>query len=257
MRDYWILKSRHISLLAPKIPGLLPSGYPRVHFANKYAYGPFVEVNRGDVVFDVGAFIGGFTLSIAKKASKVISIEPDPLNYLYLVRNTEHLKNTVTIKTPLWNENVKLPFKLGFEPWDSSIINVDSSHERGSLYVQAKRLDTLFSDLGLDRIDFLKIDVEGAEPEVLQGAEGIKNKIRKVAVDCSPERHGKPTIIEVRNILKKWGFNVHIQRVWAPSYFSSSEPRTDTGTPMVFAWKSPSPHARSFIGLEGKIDSPR
>ena len=206
-KGYWITKSRN-----PKIPLFTPKAARRScsnrRILEKYTYSPFVKVKKNDVVVDVGAFIGEFVLQIANKASRIIAIEPDPYNYCLLCRNTEHLKNVITIQNPLWNDNVKVIFKMGLISSDSSILDVDSKKIIKSIYIQAKRLDTLLSDLDIKKVDFLKIDAEGAEPEVLEGVEGYLKNIKKVAVDCSAERYGKTTLNSVQNVLKSAGFNV-------------------------------------------------
>jgi len=203
-KNYWIVKSRKLTLLYPK-EGLRR---PNPKISQKYTYKNFVEVKKGDIVCDVGAFIGEFTLSIADIASKIILFEPDPNNYRILKRNTAHLKNITILRNPLWKENTPLEFKLGYPSVDSSLINVDSSVERGRIKLQAKRLDKVFHNLNLERIDFLKIDAEGAEPEVLEGAKDIFTKIHKIVLDCSPERFGKSTRNTAMNILKRAGFKI-------------------------------------------------
>jgi ABC-type phosphate transport system ATPase subunit len=74
--------------------------------------------------------------------------------------------------------------------------------------VEAIRLDILMHKLGIDRIDFLKIDAEGAEPEVLDGVD--LSKVKKVAVDCAPERFGKSTVSKVVQILRTAGYECKV-----------------------------------------------
>lgn len=209
-KNCWMTKSRNKT-----IPVFMPKkgryGRSNRKILEKYTYSPFVEVKEGDVVCDVGAFIGEYTLSVADKARLVISIEPDPRNYLFLKRNTEHLKNIILIPNPLWNDDVKIEFKLGDDPTDSSAINADCGIEAGSLFVQAKRLDTLLAELRIGKVDLLKIDAEGAEPEVLMGAEEVLTKIKKVAVDVGQERYGKSTAAMVRKTLKNKGFKTYLR----------------------------------------------
>lgn len=203
-RDYWIVKGKAQAVFYP----LDASGYPRIHPLNVYNYRGFVEVEKGDIVCDIGAHIGEFALLISNLASKIICFEPDPQNIRFFKRNTAHLKNLTLIKNPLWNENTIVEFILGDQTDDSSIINIDSERERGRLRLQANRLDSLFSKFNIEKIDFLKLDAEGAEPEVLEGAEGIFSKIMKIAVDCSPERDGQSTTDAVLKILKRAGFKI-------------------------------------------------
>ncbi len=205
-KDYWIAKSKRFILYYPK-EGLYP---PNSNIFRKYSYKNLVKVEKDDIVCDIGAFIGEFTRSIADIASKIILVEPDPQNFRFLRRNTIHIKNLTFIRNPLWKENQYVNFKLGGHSTDSSI--VDPYVKRGVISVKAKRLDSLFQELKLERIDFLKMDTEGANPEVLEGSEGILSKIKKIAIDCSPERYGKTTIEEVTRILRKAGFIIYIKK---------------------------------------------
>lgn len=50
----------------------------------KRARAPWVDIEKGDIVFDVGAYAGSFTLAVSERAKSVIAIEPDPRNYARL-----------------------------------------------------------------------------------------------------------------------------------------------------------------------------
>lgn len=186
--------------------------YTRQKMMEKYTLKPFVDVDKGDIVFDVGAFIGGFTLAVVDKASKVFAIEPDPQNCAYLRANVKKLRNVHIIQKALWKHEGTMDLKLGEDPTDSSLLNVDGKSRNISVDIQSTRLDSLVRKLGIGKIDFLKMDAEGVEPEVLEGAEGILGKIRKVAVDCSAERFGRTTTLEVRGILASAGFDVRARK---------------------------------------------
>jgi FkbM family methyltransferase len=203
---YWIVRTKNSTLLYPRNELTIS----RDSIIRKYTFKKLVRVEKGDIVCDIGAHVGSFTLAIGKRANKIILFEPDPFNQSLLKWNTKELKNVVLIKNPLWNKNEKLPFILGTSPKDSSFLDADGG-ERGKIFLDAKRLDSIFPQLQIDKIDFLKLDAEGAEPEVLEGAIGVFEKIRKVAIDCSPERFGQPTVKEVKAILENAHYNIVIR----------------------------------------------
>ena len=186
----------------------------------KYTLKPYVTISRDDVVIDVGAYIREFTIPCALKARYVIAIEPDPKNYYCLKRNTENLRNVICIPKAAWNRKGFFELKLGTRTSDSSLIGVCDKPLNKSVVVEADTLDNIVSELGeFKEIGFLKIDAEGAEPEVLEGAKNLLKIVKKVAIDCTAERLGKPTFTACSNILTEAGFEVRI----------ISE--------MVFAWK--------------------
>lgn len=209
----YILSPRRILMLAKGLESRFND------LLKKYTFSPFVEVKKGDVVCDVGAYIGEFSLAIADKADKILAIEPDPIASACLRKNVSHLKNIKVYEKLLWKRNTTIEVKLAYDTADSSVLDVDSGICKGKVKMQARRLDDLLSDLNVDKIDFLKIDAEGAEPEVLEGAEGVLDKIAKIAVDCTAERFGKPTSSEVQEILASFGFQTlisdeHIVYAW-------------------------------------------
>ena len=110
------------------------------------------------------------------------------------------------INAALWKTDTSLRFLLGDDPTDSSIINVDSGEVATEVVVQGRKLENLMSEIGVEVIDYLKLDAEGAEPEVLEGIADIS--VRKIAVDCNPEREGESTADEVTRALSNMGFEI-------------------------------------------------
>ena len=73
--------------------------------------------------------------------------------------------------------------------------------------------------VGIKEIDFLKVEAEGAELEVLQGLGDKIRYVNKISVDGGPERYGKPTFKDVNSFLRSKGFQTNVIRY------------------QVFAWK--------------------
>ncbi|KXB07231.1 hypothetical protein AKJ52_00675 [candidate division MSBL1 archaeon SCGC-AAA382C18] len=91
----------------------------------KYTLEGFIEIEEGGVVFDIGAFIGGFSSNAAEKAGKVVSIEPDPFNYFCLKKNTGEYENVNPVRKLVWKSNNEITLNLGTDPTDHSTLNVD------------------------------------------------------------------------------------------------------------------------------------
>lgn len=124
----------------------------------------------GDVVVDVGAHIGKYTLLWAKKVGKaghVVALEPKPENYRMLQHNIadNRLENISAFNAAAWNRAGSLTLFLGES---SASASVHQYYSRNHISVPAFSLDELLKDYV--RVDWLKVDVEGAEVEVLQGA---------------------------------------------------------------------------------------
>jgi FkbM family methyltransferase len=163
-----------------------------------------VKIRQGDVVMEAGANVGEFTSAAASLASQVISFEPDPVAYECLAHNVSRLANVRVLRQALGNEVGSVDFYLSTEGADSSIIEPDTWSEKVS--VPCTTLSEAIREQGLAKVGFLKVEAEGFEPEILQGAETVLARVRCVAVDCSPERGGESPFESCEAILHRCGF---------------------------------------------------
>ena len=188
--------------------GLVSRASPATHASKikRYTLEGFSDVKAGDFVLDVGAFVGEFSIPASKKAKSVVAIEPDKGSFNCINHNVENRKNVSVRKELLWSDNTMLSFKVGKDPTDNSIINIDGGKTIEEREVKAKCIDSIMNNVEVQEIDFLKMDVEGAEPQVLEGAENTR--IKKCAIDCSKEKKGESTKKEVVEILNEWGLEV-------------------------------------------------
>lgn len=152
---------------------------------------------RGETIFDVGANVGEFALYAALHGANVSAFEPDPLAFAALARNSR-LKAFSAHPIALWNANGAATLSLATESADSSLL-LQGSH--ATVRVKTRRLDTVME--GVDRLYLLKADVEGAEPELLEGAGKALKRIAWISIDCGPERHGERTVDACTKLLKK------------------------------------------------------
>jgi FkbM family methyltransferase len=129
-------------------------------------------VRRGAIVYDIGANAGFYTLLAARLVGgtgKVVAFEPVPENLRFLRRHIElnHIDNAVLIAAAVNNNPGKMRFDRGE--------NLSSGHlsDSGALMVSTMRLDDVVENREVPPPDLMKIDVEGAELEVLLGAQKL------------------------------------------------------------------------------------
>lgn len=136
---------------------------------------PLVHVHPGDVVIDCGAHIGAFTrVALRAGARMVVAIEPEKANLLAFQRNFEkEIKSGQVKLVPkgIWNTTGKLSLHLS-SVGDSHSVVVPQSLGTEEL-IEATTLDSVVESLKLPRVDFIKMDIEGAEQKALQGAQKV------------------------------------------------------------------------------------
>jgi len=198
----WLVQKGEIKLLSPT-PKFL--GFGLKEFEIKCER--FFKIEKGDTVLDIGACIGDTTVPMAIKTGstgKVIAVEPHPLNVKYLRLNLADFDNVEIIEKALWNEKATVKFNVHSTPTGHSII-ADKERNR-SMDVSADTLDNLFDNR---QIDFAKIDVQGAEAQVLEGGKKFLETTRKLAVEThnryNIDTRTYPKVIE---ILKKYDYDI-------------------------------------------------
>lgn len=149
------------------------------------------EIKNGDVVLDVGANIGYYTLIFAKlvgEKGKVFAFEPDPTNFALLKKNVETngYRNVILVQKAVSNKTEKTRLYLSEDNKADHRI-YDSHDGRQSVEIEAIQLDDYFKDYD-GRIDFIKMDIEGAEAAALQGTLNLlkKNKDVKIVTEFWP-----------------------------------------------------------------------
>jgi FkbM family methyltransferase len=131
-------------------------------------------VRTGDVVVDCGANVGVFTrAALAAGARTVVAIEPAPENILCLRRNFEReiaSGAVILIEKGVWDKDDMLTLRV--DPHnsaaDSFVIHREDAHEGARAPLTT--LDKIVRELKLERVDFIKMDIEGAEQRALAGA---------------------------------------------------------------------------------------
>jgi FkbM family methyltransferase len=134
------------------------------------------NVKSGDIVLDIGAHIGYYTLIFAKlvgENGKVYAFEPDPTNFNILRKNIENnnYKNVVLINKAAVNKTSKLKLYLNDSNQGDHRI-YDSFDGRKFVEIEGIVLDEYFTNRDR-KINFIKMDIQGAEFGALQGMQNL------------------------------------------------------------------------------------
>jgi FkbM family methyltransferase len=173
----------------------------------------WLKPRRGEVLVDIGAHIGKYTLTTAKVVGNegmVVAIEPHPVNYQTLQRNIglNKLENAMALNLAAWNTDCELKLFTGDVAGHHS---VKVNRRIGWVEVKARVTDHVLKELRLDRVDWIKIDVEGAESEVLCGLEETISKYKpKIITEVFYENvHARTqNVDEMKKFMKKHGYGL-------------------------------------------------
>jgi FkbM family methyltransferase len=140
-------------------------------------------IRPDSVILDIGANIGTHTLAFAQLVPQglVFSFEPARSTFALLLRNLRGLQNVIPLNLALSDTSGVLPFFVAGDNAYSSLKDTRRRPIIGKEQVSCLRADEILPHLvGERRIDFVKIDVEGFELQVLQGMREILRRHRPV-----------------------------------------------------------------------------
>ena len=138
----------------------------------------------GDVIVDAGAGIGEDTLVFSRRVTesgRVIAIEANPRVFRCLQKTVRlsGLSNVAALRCAVYSREGEV-FISNDELHAATTIVATVAGEP----VAARSLDSLFEELGLQRVDLLKLNIEGAEAEALGGMEAGWQAVRNVVISC-------------------------------------------------------------------------
>ncbi|KFM22217.1 SAM-dependent methyltransferase tRNA -methyltransferase Translation protein [Marine Group I thaumarchaeote SCGC AAA799-B03] len=167
--------------------------YAEVILANVYS--PF-KLKKTDIVLDLGANIGLFTVKFADKVDQIISVEPELENFNVLKKNihANNLSNVKSLNVALSDKDEMLKIE-----GTSALAKVSDTGRS----TKATTLDSVLEICNISKANVIKIDIEGYEAIVLKSFRGLEH-VREIIV----ETHGRKTEKEVLRILKDKNFTV-------------------------------------------------
>lgn len=170
-------------------------------------------INKADVVIDVGANTGFYAILAAHRGKKTIAVEPDRGNLIILNQNIR--QNTVTHLVEVFEGILSEKPGLSILYGDGDMASTNANWQGVSKYfrtrVIATTLDQLIGEKWKNKNLLVKIDVEGAELQVLLGAKSILNRTPKPVfvletMPLTPTGKINPAYDQVFVIMKNHGY---------------------------------------------------
>jgi len=158
-------------------------------------------LRRSRTVVDIGANVGWYTLQAAKilgKDASVIAFEPHPYNF-QLLRKSLTYNNFDFVRA--FQECVSdidgtIPLYLDDDDHMGGHTTIKQDAILKSISVPSVRLDTVLSEMGIGEVDILKIDVEGAEPKVIEGAGRSLASTRNIIMEWTQQRWNQVHLLD-------------------------------------------------------------
>ncbi|OLD03486.1 MAG: hypothetical protein AUJ07_06295 [Crenarchaeota archaeon 13_1_40CM_3_53_5] len=190
-------------------------GRLRFYLGNPGNVGPFHEIffeqdyrcltiRPNDIVLDAGANTGLFSISVASRCRKVIAVEPSPeaFNLLKLNKRINKATNVVLINKALSDHDGYVTMA-----GDSATFKI----EEHGIMISSTTIDSLLADLDVS-VDVVKMDVEGAEMECLDGS--YLQHVREIVVETHSSDKGVVRMLE-RQGFKATKINFRVSRTLA------------------------------------------
>lgn len=180
------------------------------------------KIREGDIVIDVGAYIGIFSLVASKRVGPkgcIYSFEPVPISYERLMRNIK-INKAQNIKAYNWglsNRNEILPINVPRKiPGEATLCQTSATEiyrgikvQKDVIEISLKPFDTFYNEECLNKVNIVKIDAEGEELKILRGMKYVlKSNDLILFIEINPYliKNSGGSIEELMKILYNSGF---------------------------------------------------
>jgi len=169
------------------------------------------QLQKGDTVVDVGAGWGFNTVGFSREVGnggRVIAVEPDAGNLAVLRGNIElnRCTNVDVVGKGIWNQRDILPLQIKERRSGNSLV-ATKGKTVGMEKVQVDTLDNILEEVGISKVDLIKLDIEGAEIEALKGMDRTLNRNgARIVIAAYHVIDGQPTYKTIIAAMKAAGF---------------------------------------------------
>ncbi len=155
--------------------------------------GEDITIHSSDIVIDAGAWVGDFSAYCAKKNAVVYAFEPTPSTIKLLEKTIKYNNAENFIKI--------IPYGLGDKEGtinftDNILGSANSFNKDGTTQIRVKTLDKWVKENNINKIDFIKADIEGYERNMLIGAKEVLQKFQPILSICTYHLADDPEILE-------------------------------------------------------------
>jgi FkbM family methyltransferase len=171
-------------------------------------------VCEGDTVVDIGAFMGYHALKLSREVADegvIYAFEPQKKCFVQMkkMKNNMNIKNCKIFNLLVGGENRTILMKTRKEvdPTTNAVEENPWNHDYEHTKKEVVRLDSFCSKKNIEEVDFVKIDVQGMEPQVIEGMSGIINRTEKIYLEVHSKYMKKPkkSVNQIFDVLNEIG----------------------------------------------------
>jgi FkbM family methyltransferase len=179
-------------------------------FHYKYHLPPF-KLKSNCIIVDLGANVGYTVAHFANlyPDAYIVGVEMDKANYDIAVKNIYHLGLRCHLEhAAVWSNNQQVIYDADGE-WGFHIVNKKINSNSNFKSAPAKTIADIFREHKLTSIDYLKMDIEGSEAEVLKDPGEWLNSVRSMKIEVHPQFNPDATLKKCGEILKSFKFRFY------------------------------------------------
>jgi len=187
------------------INDLIVAGYV---FLKKFHIPPF-SLPDNPIIVDLGSNIG-FTIidyKLTYPNAQILGVEMDRDNYQLCIKNTSAYPNVTVLNKAIWFENGTIQYNsnVNNDSYSATSLSSDKSTNDQLIGIESITIPDLLAMNNIKKVDFMKIDIEGAEVEIFK--KGNLDWLNLVD-SMHMEIHDRLEVTPVTNILKKYNYEV-------------------------------------------------
>ena len=176
-----------------------------VDFLDQYmAEGPYgytdskfdVTIKKDDVVIDAGAWIGDFSAYAASKNAIIYAFEPVDSTFQLLSKTAALNRNIIPVKKGLGSEESELKIYINKKHSGANSLIEKNGFEIAEEKISITTLDKFVVENKLQRVDFIKADIEGAERDLLKGATQVLKTFAPKLAFCTYHLPDDPEVLK-------------------------------------------------------------